>query len=118
MTSPPDQSALVIRQGATWEVYWSVFNPDGSGNPLDLSGWTGRAQIRAWYGAAEALFSWPEDGEIECTSTGLVYLRVNPAQSTAWTWDRGVFGVELVDPDENVVALAQGTVLVVPEVVI
>lgn len=118
MTSPPVESSLVIRRGVTWEVYWSVFNPDGSGTPLDLTGWTGRAQIRAWYGATEALFEWPEDGEIECTPTGRVYLRVSPAQSSAWSWDRGVFGVEIEDAEDNVIALAQGPVLVVPEVVV
>jgi hypothetical protein len=118
VTSPPVKTALMIQRGTTWSAYFPVFDPDAPTMPLDLTGWTARAQIRAWYGASLALFSWPEDADIECTVEGRVYIHVEPEQSTAWTWDRGVYGVELSDPDLNVTALAQGPVLVIPEVVI
>lgn len=118
MTSPPVKAALMIQRGATWSAYFPVFDPDAPTTPLDLTGWTARAQIRAWYGSTETLFSWPEDAAVECTPEGRVYIHVGPTQSSAWTWDNGVYGVELLDPDENVITLAQGPVLVVPEVVI
>lgn len=115
-SSPPDQSALKIQRGADWSVYWPVFNPDGS--PMDISTWSAVAQIRAWYGAADLLFSWPDDADVECTSAGRVVLHVGAAQSTSWTFDRGVFGVELIAPSGDRTLLAQGPVLVTPEVVV
>lgn len=116
MTTPPSESVLRIRRGATEAIAWSVTSPS-TGLPLDLSGWTGRGQIRAQYGASEALFRWPEDAAIECTAQGDVVVHVGAAQSSLWDWVRGVYGIEIVSPTGDVISLAQGPVLVTPEVV-
>lgn len=118
MTSPPVQSALKIPRGATWSAYWPVYNPNGSGTLLDLTGWSAVGQIRAWYGSTELLFAWPDDAAITCGADGKVTVNVGPAQSTAWTWERGVYGIELTNPGGDVIPLAMGPVLVTPEVVI
>jgi hypothetical protein len=120
MTDPqpvPIQGALVVRRGATWSAYWPVYDPDGSGNPLDLSGWTAAGQIRAWYGSTEVLFEWLVDN-IECTSDGRVVIHVEPDDSDAWEFSEAVYGIELVDPDENRIPLAQGPLIVSPQVVV
>lgn len=117
MTAPPNESILRIRRGATEAVAWPVTSPE-SGDPLDLTGWTGRGQIRAGYQAVEVLFEWPDDAAIECTAGGEVIVHVAADQSSAWTWDRGVYGIEIVSPTGDVVPLAQGPVLVTPEVMV
>lgn len=116
MTSPPSQSILTIRRGVDWSVSWPVYLPDGSGDPQDLTGWSGSAQIRPWYGSTELRFSWPGDAAIDLT-LGQVTLHVAAAQSAAWDWDRGVIGVELVSPGGVHLALVLGPLIVLPEVV-
>ena len=116
MTTPPNESILRIRRGTTEAIAWPVTSPD-SGLPMDLSGWSGEGQIRAGYGAATVLFSWPEDAAIECTAGGDVVVHISAAQSSGWTWDRAVYGIEITSPTGDVITLAQGLVLVTPEVV-
>lgn len=102
---------LQIEQGVTWGVAWHVrldgvdLDPDG--------GWQARSQVRAK--KADPLVLHEFDAVI-VNST--VYLSVTPDVSSAWTWRRGVYDVEIYDTSvpPRVVRLVEGSVGVSAEV--
>ena len=60
----------VAMQGSTWEYVLKVVHED-TGLPFNLSGYSGRSQIRKGYGSIEVVKEWvvtilapPENGEI------------------------------------------------------
>lgn len=89
---------------------------------LTLPGWSARAQIRARVGGAE----WAEflstattGARIELDADGWVSLVLPAAVTEATAWNayrRGVYDVELTDPDGGVIRLAEGSVEVSPDV--
>lgn len=109
---------LRIAQGSTWSVTFPVL--DESGDPMSsLAGWTARAQIRESVSSATVLFEWHSDGTKPGAvdlSDGQVTLSVTSAQSSAWTWARGVYDLELVSPSGEVWRPVGGRVRVSPEV--
>lgn len=86
--------------------------------PMDLTGYTARAQVRASVSAAEPLLdlTTEEGGIVIDAPTGTIELRMDAAATAGITWSQGVYDLELVDPDGFVTRLAQGSVSVDREV--
>lgn len=99
---------LTIPQGVTWGRTYPVTSPD-------LTGYTGRAQVRTSKASGTVLHEWSTtNGDLIIDPVAkTVTLKVAPATSTAWTWTDGVFDVLLTSGDSNtVLQLVQGTVTV------
>lgn len=108
---------LVIEQGTTWGVGFPVL--DVNGQPIDLTGWSVHAQVRPTTEDSTVLFEWSQEtsspGRVELVS-GVVTLYVDPVQSSAWTWRKGSWDLELTMPDGAVLRPVGGRVRVDPEV--
>jgi hypothetical protein len=105
---------LLVPQGTTWRVQWPV--QDAAGQPLNLAGYTARAQVREQRDAATTLHEWTTENGGITLADSTVTLIVEPSTSTAWTWTFGRYDLELVSSDGSVTRLTQGTVRVDPEV--
>ena len=106
---------LKIEQGATFRqtLWWK--NPDETA--LDLTGYTGRLQIRANIAATDVLISLTtENGGITITQlTGKIELLITATATAAITWSSAVYDLEMVQGSE-VYRLIAGNVSVSKEV--
>lgn len=101
---------LRIEQGSDYQVTVPVLG-DGD-QPLDVTGWTVRGQIRC---TLDSAVEHDLASGLEVTGSN-VTLSIPAEISSAWAWRQGVYDVELVDPDGNPTRLLTGHVLVSPEV--
>jgi hypothetical protein len=104
-------SNLSIDQGATFSVTIGV--TDTTGSPRDLTGYTGRAQLRrSYYTNSNTAFSVtinPIDGE--------VVLALTAANTTLLKSGRYVYDLELVNNSTlEVERIVEGIITVYPEV--
>jgi hypothetical protein len=110
-------------KGATFRrvVQWS----DGSGSPVNLTGYTARMQVRESFASTSTVASLTtSNGGITLAhSTGGITLYLSAIQTAALstsaafadTWE-GVYDLELVAGNGDVTRLLSGAFLVVPEV--
>lgn len=107
---------ISLDQGAdflhTW--IWLVEDDLGVQTPVDLTGWTGRMEIRAAATSPTVLGDahtspTTQDGTITLDADGTVTLEFLAAASSAWSWDHGVYDLELVNPTGGVTRFAEGT---------
>jgi hypothetical protein len=105
---------IVIVQGTTWSIAWPILDTNGA--PMDMTGWSVRSQIRADVDAPTALYEWSTVVGNASVTDNRVTLTVRPTESAAWTWDSGVYDVELTDLLGRVARIASGAVVVSPEV--
>jgi hypothetical protein len=106
---------LRIKQGETWRCTFPVTQlPSGT---TSVDGMTARAQVRAATGAATVLYEWSAaNGNITAEDLSVI-LTVGASESSAWTWRRGVYDLELTDPiGGGTACLASGWVYVTPEI--
>lgn len=101
---------LRIEQGARYRLVVPVLDADGQ--PLDVSTWTVRGQVRPDQGSPEVVYDLTPALSV---SGSTVLLDIPGAASSLWAWTEGVYDVELVDPDSHVTRLLQGRVVVSPE---
>lgn len=110
---------LRIEQGTTWGVAIPLIDGE-DGQAVELDGYRVRAQIRSRAGSSgPPLWEWSDDDSAPGTAiltASQVRLYVEPAQSSQWTWNRGVYDVELTGPDGVVTRVASGAVYVSREV--
>lgn len=116
---------IEIDQGADFLHEWVWYQEDSLGvqTPVNLTGWTARMEVRASAKSATVLADahtspTTQDGTITVDSTGLVRLEFSAAASSAWSWETGVYDIELVNipgPD-TVVRFAEGNITLSPEV--
>lgn len=100
---------LVIDQGADFTT--SVNLNDTDGNPIDLSTYTSRAQLRKHYTSSNAVsFS------TSSTSGGVLTLSLTASQTTDIIAGRYVYDVEVVDSSNVVSRIVEGVVTVTPNV--
>lgn len=117
---------LYIEQGATFYLSftWHEDGPivDGEltpGDPVDLSGWTARTQVRDAVGGAVLLSATTStQGSTIALGgvTGSVVVKFTAADTDAVTAQFGVYDLELVAPSGDVHRLLQGTVTFDPNV--
>lgn len=107
------RTSLTIPQGASWGITWPITE---DGEAANLDAWMVKAQIRPAAATSLALYEWSTDIGNATTSGSAVTLLLHPATSAAWTWERGVYDVELTSPDGTVYRIAEGAVYVSREV--
>jgi len=107
---------LVINQGEDWSYKWVVLDPV-TGDPMDISGWTAKGEIRERPGSP-VLYTWTTGSNITLTALGECIISVPSAASSAWTWV-GItarYDIELTNLSSKKVRLAEGEVTVSLEV--
>lgn len=99
---------ISIDQGATFQLSWQVEDPSDPGK--DWSGYTARGQVKNAYGGSLlATFA------VTIDAAGVVTASLTAATTTAFTWKRGVFDVE-VEGADGVTRVVEGNAEVRPEV--
>lgn len=116
---------LFINQGETFDRTLT-FYPDGAydlitnaptDDPVDLTGYSARMQIRRNVHSADALLSLTEgDGLTLGDDLGTIRILIDADTSSDWVWRSGVYDLELVMPTGEVLRLLEGDVKVSPEV--
>lgn len=108
---------LVIKQGATFRkrLTWKTGTPLV---PVDLTGMTARMQVREELKSAAVLLEMTtENGGIALGGVaGTIDLYLTAVQTAGYTWESGVFDLELVTSPTEITRLVEGTVTVSPEV--
>lgn len=120
---------FIVEQGATtdWEITWK----DKNGAPMDLTGYTGRMQIRSDYGEAGTLYA-SLTNTLASDGTGLNFLGsagllpltsgsigiyISAASSSAFTFTEAKYDLEL-QKGTKVTRLLSGKVKLSKEVTI
>jgi len=114
----PKDIPLTIYQGASYYREWEIRDKDG--NPLDMTGWSARMQIRKRVTSSDPMLDLTtENGrlfinvETEKTTYGI---DLPPEDTEPLTEREGVYDLELVDPSGGVVRVQGGKVTIDPEV--
>jgi hypothetical protein len=106
-----------ILQGETYNevVTWKTGTP---ATPVDLTGCTARLQVRPTIDSATALLSLTTEngGLVLGNNLGTVRRIISAAATAAFSWDSGVYDLEIIFPDGTVRRLLAGTVSVSKEV--
>ena len=108
---PAINRILTIEQGASWEEALPAV--DAAGEPLDLTGYTPRMQIRlAPMGAiiAEPELSVPDP------QAGVIVARLPASMTEDLVWRRGLYDLEVAAEDGTVLRLFAGEVRISPEI--
>lgn len=110
---------ITIYQGESFsKVFtWKTGDPK---NPVNLTGYTARMQVRKKYGSATTLLSLTtENGGITLGGVaGTITLYISAMDTSAIDWTAGVYDLELVSAGGLVKRLLQGTIKVSPEVTV
>ena len=111
------QADLVIEQGATFSqsFQWT----DSSGAAVDLTGYTGRMQIRQNVSASTTIadLTTANGGIVINGATGTVTAKIAATDTSAMTFSQAVYDLELIAPDGiTVTRLVQGGVTLSKEV--
>lgn len=105
---------LTIPQGSTWGMAWPIV--DDAGEPVSVAGWSARGQVRSTPASATVLFIWSTvDGSAEVVDDTVI-LRLTPAQSSAFTWRTAVYDLEITNPSSQTFRVAQGRIVIDPEI--
>lgn len=84
---------LRVEQGATYTKVFRIL--DEAGDPIDLTVYTARMQIRTEHAAATAVADLESPSEITLTADGYLTITI-PASTTAAMTRHGVYDLELV----------------------
>jgi hypothetical protein len=103
---------LRIHGGDDRPIVWPIH--DAAGNPVDLTGYTARAQVRATPVALEILHEWSTDNTRAAILGSTVALYVDDSES--WSWTAGVYDLHLIDESGRHEVIAWGRVTVLPGV--
>lgn len=105
-----------IEQGTTFnkEFLYKDVNDD----PVNLSGYTARMQVRSTVSSADVLLSLTtENGRITMGgAAGTIDLDLTATDTAAITWRRGVYDLEIVSSNGTVTRLLQGVITISREV--
>jgi len=106
---------LTFPQGATWSLALT-WNDDG-GDPINLTGYTARMQVRPSYDASTTVLSLTNGSGLTLGgAAGTVTLRVEAATTTTVSAATYVYDLELQSGGGEVTRLVEGTLEVTPEV--
>lgn len=101
---------LIIDQGTTYST--SIDIADDNDMPIDLTGYTGSAQIRKHYSSSN---STPFSVSID-SADGVVTLSLTSTQTRSLTAGRYVYDVELTNTSNVVSRIVEGIVTITPQV--
>jgi hypothetical protein len=99
---------LVIDQGTTYSVIINL--DDENGDPLNIGGYSSRAQMRKHYTSSNAV------SFATSLANGELTLSLSANQTSAIIAGRYVYDAELIDSAGNVTRIVEGIVTVTPEV--
>jgi hypothetical protein len=107
---------IVIEQGATFNLNVRWLDPDD--DPVDITGYSARMQVRRTYKSEDTLLSLTsEDGEIILGGAlGTIAVTASAEDTASIDAKSGVYDLELVSPAGVVTRVVQGAVTVSPEV--
>lgn len=106
---------MKIKQGISWARRWPVSDP-ATGGPLDMTGWSADAQVRASAEDPTVLYEWSTAlGNLEL-GDGTLTISVPPADSLGWEWRQGVYDILVTNPSAQVALVAEGNLFVDPAV--
>ena len=115
--SLPIKRKLTILQGATFRRRWT-WKPGGV--PMDFTGCTARLQVRAEIESVDVLLELTTEngGIVLGGAAGTIDLWVGATETTTFTWDSGVWALEIQYPTgaDYVDRLIEGSIVVSPEV--
>lgn len=106
-----------IEAGATH--YRRIELTTSSGDPIDLTGYTVKAQVRETPGSETVLAEWSTANgrlAIPLPETGAIVFEIPAVETSGYTWAEGVWDMELTAPNGRVERLLSGRVYVDPEV--
>ena len=102
---------LVIDQGTDYSTVVNVTDDDGT--PIDLTGYTGRGQIRKHYTSSNSVsFA----VSISSPANGQVTIALTATQTSAIASGRYVYDVEVKSSANVVSRIVEGIVTITPEV--
>lgn len=105
---------IKLNAGETSSLVFPVL--DEHGLSVNITGWTGKAQIRSAPGIPQVLYEWSAAQGNLTVSGSSVTLRVAAADSAAWNWTNAVYDLILTDLNGNVYRIAEGSVVVDPAI--
>jgi hypothetical protein len=107
---------LTIEQGATFRYKFAWV--DAKKRAINLTGYTARMQIRATVDSVPILveLTTSNGGLILNEIGGIVSLYISSIQTSALSWTKGVYDIELVSPNSDVYRMVSGSVTVSKEV--
>lgn len=112
--------AIEIQAGTDWAYAWPVLDSDGL--PVDLTGWSAHAVLRAnkYFPELPILFEWTSEGDTPNASlaNSAVTLSVNPDESDSWDWWSGTLQIKLVNVSGKTARFIEQDVVVTPDVVV
>lgn len=104
-------SDLVIYAGDDRPIQWPL--TDTEDRSLDVTGWSARAQVRAYPGAP-VMHEWSTQNGRAVLAAGSVTLLVD--DSGSWPWVSGQYDLFLSDPSARAERVDGGRVTVIPAV--
>jgi hypothetical protein len=107
---------LFVEQGSTFS-YTLTLNDD-QGNPIDLTGYTARMQLRRTINAPDVLITLTtSNGRIAITPlTGVIVLTIEAAATASLSFQSAVYDLEIESSGGIVTRIIQGKVSLSPEV--
>ena len=106
-------SNLTIRAGITLIVSFTY--QDSSGSPIDITGATIRSQVRACIDDTDSLVDWSTGNGafvIIDAANGVFELQLTAATTASYTFESGVYDIEIEFPTGTVNPLVAGRVFV------
>ena len=108
---------LRINQGETFRWTYTMLDDEGNGDPALLSGATAKAQIRTHAASPALLYEWSAAHGNLAYDVNTIVLTTPSVDSSLWTFRTGVWALELAHADGVTDRLAEGLVIVHPEIV-
>jgi hypothetical protein len=109
---------IVIEQGTTWSL--SLTWKDGDGDPIVLTGYSARMQIRGSYEDPQPMVELLSTGEnpriVLNAETGGIALTIEETVSQSLVPGHAIYDLELISPSGVVTRLLEGSVMIRPEV--
>jgi len=105
---------LHLDQGSDFRHTFLYREPDGE-TPIDLTGFTARAQVRESIWSATPLYEATTETaglEISDPVAGKVVLTIAGSVSEAWLADQAVYDIEVVDASSKPSRIVQGTIYI------
>lgn len=103
---------LYVDAGA--DYYNSITVLDDSGQPLDLSTYTAKSQIRKSYGSSTA---YNFNAEVYDAPNGVIRIHLSATESEALSGGRYLYDIEITQTNTNIkIRVIEGLVIVNPQI--
>ncbi len=101
----PDQAATWQFSDATWK--------DANGNPVDMTGYTARMQIRPDHSSTSSAYDVlsTTDGTIALGSNGVIAINVPASRTVRYSWGVGYYDLKVMSLAGVVTTLLAGRVM-------